>query len=45
MDDDLGVQAAQMLLRKIENPSLLVQTATALPVLKQGETTAPENRK
>ena len=42
---DLGVQAAQMLLRKIENPSLLVQTTTALPVLKQGKTTTPENRR
>ncbi len=38
---DLGVQAAQMLLRKIENPSLLVQSNTTLPVLKQGETTVP----
>lgn len=37
---DLGVQAARMLLRKIENPSLLVQMTTALPVLKQGQTTA-----
>ncbi|WMC94184.1 LacI family DNA-binding transcriptional regulator [Kineothrix sp. MB12-C1] len=36
---DLGVQAATMLLRKIENPSLLVQSYTTLPVLKQGLTT------
>lgn len=37
---DLGVQAASMLLRKLENPSLLVQTYTTLPILKQGLTTA-----
>lgn len=36
---DLGVQAAVMLLRKLENPSLLVQTYTTLPVLRQGCTT------
>lgn len=36
---DLGVQAADMLLRKMENPSLLVQSYTTLPVLKQGTTT------
>lgn len=38
---DLGVQAATMLLRKLENPSLLVQTYTTLPVLRQGATTRP----
>lgn len=38
---DLGVQAAVMLLRKLENPSLLVQSYTTLPVLRQGATTAP----
>ena len=37
---DLGVQAANMLLRKIANPSLLVQINTALPILKQGKTTS-----
>lgn len=37
---DLGVQAAVMLLRKLENPSLLVQTYTTLPVLRQGCTTS-----
>lgn len=36
---DLGIQAASMLLRKIDNPSLLVQSYTTLPVLKQGLTT------
>ena len=36
---DLGVQAAVMLLRKLQNPSLLVQSYTTLPVLKQGKTT------
>lgn len=38
---DLGIQAAVMLLRKLENPSLLVQSYTTLPVLRQGLTTAP----
>lgn len=38
---DLGVQAAEMLLRKLDNPSLLVQTYTTLPVLRQGHSTAP----
>ena len=38
---DLGVQAAEMLLRKLKNPSLLVQTYTTLPVLRQGQSTAP----
>lgn len=36
---DLGTQAAVMLLRKLKNPSLLVQSYTTLPVLKQGKTT------
>lgn len=39
---DLGVQAAAMLLRKLENPSLLVQSYTTLPVLRQGFTTRPD---
>lgn len=36
---DLGTQAAMMLIRKLQNPSLLVQSYTTLPVLKQGKTT------
>lgn len=39
---DLGVQAAVMLLRKLENPSLLLQSYTTLPVLRQGDTTRKE---
>lgn len=34
---DLGSQAADLLLRKIENPALHIQTHTALPVVKQGK--------
>lgn len=34
---DLGIQAAVMLLRKIENPSLLIQSYTTLPVLTEGD--------
>ncbi len=41
---DLGVQATVMLLRKLENPSLLVQTYTTLPILRQGSTTMPVSR-
>lgn len=41
---DLGIQAAVMLLRKLENPSLLVQTYTTLPILRQGSTTMPVSR-
>lgn len=40
---DMGVQAAVMLLRKLENPSLLVQSYTTLPVLRQGATTRPDS--
>ena len=36
---DLGVQAAVMLLRKLENPLLLVQSYTTLPLLRQGHST------
>lgn len=36
---DMGTQAAQMMVRKLENPSLQVQSFTTLPVLKQGCTT------
>lgn len=40
---DLGIQAAIMLQRKIENPSLLIQSYATLPVLKRGETTVDES--
>lgn len=36
---DLGIQAAISLVRKITNPSLLVQTYTTLPVIRQGRST------
>lgn len=36
---ELGVQAAVMLLRKLENPELLVQSYTTLPLLRQGHST------
>lgn len=36
---DLGVQAVDMLFRKLENPSFLVQSYATLPVLIQGLTT------
>lgn len=36
---DLGNQAALVLLNKIQNPSLLVQSYATLPVLKKGKTT------
>ncbi|MDF2589044.1 MAG: alanine racemase [Anaerocolumna sp.] len=36
---DMGVQAGIMILRKLENPSLQVQTYTTLPVVNVGKTT------
>lgn len=36
---DLGIQAANALIQKIHNPSLLLQSYTTLPVLIQGLTT------
>ena len=36
---DLGNQASLVLLNKIQNPSLLVQSYATLPVLKEGKTT------
>ena len=36
---DMGVQAGEMMIRKLENPSLLVQSYTTLPLVIQGKTT------
>lgn len=36
---DMGVQAGMMLFRKLENPSLQIQTYTTLPVVNVGKTT------
>ncbi|WP_455716641.1 LacI family DNA-binding transcriptional regulator [Anaerosporobacter sp.] len=36
---DMGVQAGNMMIRKLENPSLLVQSFTTIPVIHQGLTT------
>lgn len=36
---DLGVQAGSTIVRKLENPALLVQSYTTLPLLIQGKTT------
>lgn len=36
---DMGVQAGIMMIRKLENPSLQIQTYTTLPVVNLGETT------
>ena len=38
---DMGVQAGAMILRKLENPNLLIQSYTTLPVILQGESTRP----
>lgn len=38
---DMGVQAGNMMIRKLENPNLLIQSFTALPTLIQGESTIP----
>ncbi|MCI1955953.1 MAG: LacI family transcriptional regulator [Oscillospiraceae bacterium] len=39
--NDMGMQAATLLLRKIKNPELQVQTFTTLPVLKIRSSTRP----
>lgn len=36
---DMGVQAGNMMIRKLENPSLLVQSFTTIPVIHEGLTT------
>ena len=36
---DMGVQAGTMMIRKLENPSLLVQSYTTIPVIHTGLTT------
>ncbi len=38
---DMGMQAGTMMIRKLENPALQVQSYTTLPVILQGETTIP----
>ena len=38
---DMGVQAGNMMIRKLENPDLLIQSYTTLPVLIQGKSTVP----
>lgn len=39
---NMGVEAGNMMIRKLENPDLLVQSFTTLPVLVQGESTIPK---
>lgn len=36
---DMGIQAGNMMIRKLENPDLLIQSYTTLPVLIQGKST------
>lgn len=36
---DMGVQAGNMMIRKLENPNLLIQSYTTLPLLIQGDST------
>ena len=38
---DTGVQAGSMMIRKLQNPELLIQSYTTLPVIIQGESTRP----
>ncbi len=38
---DMGAQAGDIILRKLKNPSLLVQSYTTLPMILQGKTTHP----
>lgn len=39
---DMGMQAGNMMIRKLENPDLLIQSFTTLPVLIQGASTVPQ---
>ena len=36
---DMGIQAGNMMIRKLEHPELLIQSYTTLPKLIQGEST------
>lgn len=38
---DMGVQAGNMMIRKLENPNLLIQSFTTLPTIIQGKSTMP----
>ncbi len=38
---DMGIQAGDIMLRKLKNPSLFVQSYTTLPILIQGQSTQP----
>lgn len=38
---DMGIQAGNMMIRKLENPDLLIQSYTTLPLLIQGKSTVP----
>lgn len=40
---DMGIQAGNMMVRKLENPNLLIQSFTALPQLIQGDSTVPQD--
>lgn len=39
---DMGVQAGNMMIRKLKNPELLIQSYTTLPAVIQGESTLPK---
>ena len=41
---DMGIQAGSMMIRKLENPNLLIQSFTTLPMLIQGESTIPKEQ-
>lgn len=38
---DMGIQAGNMMIRKLEYPDLLIQSFTTLPILIQGKSTVP----
>ena len=38
---DMGIQAGNMMIRKLEYPDLLIQSFTTLPLLIQGKSTIP----
>ena len=38
---DIGVQAGDMMIKKLNNPELLIQSYTTLPLFIQGKSTKP----
>lgn len=42
---DMGIQAGDMMIRKLNNPDLLIQSFTTLPLFIQGSSTVPKGKR